>query len=117
MKLFGTRFSEKGAAICTWIFFVFSAIAALYNTVLEPSYWKSAFYIYNSFIFYFLATNARLLVANSWDEFDEMLEETDHAKYVLGTLPLYPALVLTATLYIAIKEDDFIGALLSLLPI
>lgn len=116
MKLFGNRFSEKGAAICTWVFFLFSAVAALYNTVVEPSYWKSAFYIYNSFIFYFLATNAQLLIADSWDEFDDRLEKTDHARYVLGALPLYPALVLIATLYIAIKQDDFIGALFALLP-
>ena len=108
--------SAKKAAYCTWFFFLFSVLAAFSNTFINPSPWKSAFYIYNSFIFSFLARNPQLLVASSWDDFDEMLEKTDHARYVYGTIPLYPALVLIATLYISIREGDLIGGLLSLLP-
>lgn len=117
MTLFGIKFSQRGAAIVTWIFFLVSVIAALNNIFIEMSYWKSAFYIYNSFFFFFLARNPGILVAESWDEFDKLLENTDHKRYVMGTIPLYPAFVLMATLYIAIKQDDFMGALLSLLPI
>lgn len=116
MTLPGMKISEKGAAICTWVFFSFSVVAALFNTIVEPSYWKSAFYIYNSFIFYFFGRNPQLLVADSWNDFDEMLEKTDHARYVFGTIPLFPSLVLVATLYISISEGNLTGGLLSLLP-
>lgn len=109
--------SAKTAACCVWVLFLVSVLAALSNTFIEMSLWKSAFYIYNSFIFYFVARNPELLVAKSWDEFDELLEKTDHHRYVLGTIPLYPALVLVATLYISIRQHDFVGGLLSLLPI
>jgi len=46
-----------------------------------------------------------------------MLVPTDHRRYVLGTIPFYPTLVLVATLYIIIKQHDLPGSVLSLLPI
>ena len=72
---------------------------AVLNTFIDQSYVGALIGISSASTFYFTYRNPDLLMAKSWNEFDERIHSARDKKYLWG-FPAYHAVMLAAILYI-----------------
>ena len=95
---------DKVALVAILLFFALSILFAIEATFVSLEIWESAFFISAAFCFYFFLKNPKLLVAQDIQTFDELLESAKGKKFLHGSTPLYPAILLFSIVYIVFMK-------------
>lgn len=93
--------NSRTANICVKVMFAGSIFLAMEGTFVSFDFVRSGVNISAAFCFYFLIRNPELLVAKNFDEFGDLLDDAVDKKFIWGTTPLYPAILLVSIGYIA----------------
>lgn len=96
--MINTRGSARAAAT---IFFVASVLLSVEAVFLDPGFLGAALNISIAFVFYFVIRNPDLVIARSFKEFGDRLDQEVDKKFLYGTTPWLPTFLLLAFLYIS----------------
>ncbi len=96
--------SSRAANVFTKVLFAVSVFMSLEGTFVSLNFIQAAVNIPAAFCFYFLIRNPVLLVAKDFDEFGELFDDAVDKKFIWGTAPICPAMLLISISYIAFMK-------------
>ena len=99
-----TMISYNSANICIRVMFAGAVFMSLESTFFSLNFVRAGVNISAAFCFYFFIRNPKLLVAKDFDEFGDLLDDAVDKKYIWGTTPIYPAILLSSISYIAVMK-------------
>lgn len=98
-----TMISYNSANICIRVMFIGAVLMAIESTFVSLSFVMASVNISAAFCFYFFIRNPKLLVAN-FDECGDLLDDAVDKKFIWGTAPICPAMLLISISYIAFMK-------------
>ncbi len=88
----------------TRFMFCLAIFMSLEGTFISLDFLRAVINISAAFVLYFLIRNPNLLIAKNFDEFGDLLEDAIDKKFIWGTTPIYPAILLCSISYIALMK-------------
>ncbi len=89
----------KNAKIAIAVLGSISIALAFLHIFIDQSYVRALVSISSASAFYYLYRNPEMMLAKSWDEFGEFVDNSRDKKFIWG-FPAYHAVMLAAILYI-----------------
>lgn len=93
--------SRRSARATATILFVVSLLLSVESVFIDPNFLGAAINISIAFNFYFVIRNPDIVLAENFEDFGKKLDVTVDRKFLYGTTPWFPAILLLAVLYIS----------------